>query len=232
MTVRHVFKRPAFKGRMLALALLGTGAAAGLSGCITLLPEVKPVQLYTIRFNPLLIDKAELTAPSASPDARPVDVFVNFEGFPRAASGDRILTTEGNEVAYVAGGRWASPAQSQFRDLLSEGFARQAGSKVRIGNQGRISGDYRLDVTVRRFEAAYVRRKPSVVVEVDARLVRVADRQVIADRFISSNIGVRKNDLTQMVAGFEQASSQVTVELLAFTEEGVALAETAKTASK
>jgi len=216
---------------MLAIALLASGTAVGLGGCITLLPEVKPVQLYTIRFNPLLLPKAEPAAPPASPDAKPVDVFVNFDGFPRAAAGDRILTTEGNEVSYIAGGRWASPAQAQFRDLMSEGFARQGGAQVRIGDQGRIAGAYRLDVTVRRFEAAYARRKPTVSVAIDARLVRVADRQVVAERFISSDIGTRKNDLKDIIAGFEKASSQVTVDLVAFTEEGVALAETAKTAA-
>ncbi|UDF05373.1 ABC-type transport auxiliary lipoprotein family protein [Asticcacaulis sp. AND118] len=208
--------------RSLGIGLLAAGMATGLAGCITLLPEVKPVQLYTIRFNPALLQKGEVKAPPATPDAKPIDVFVNFDGFPRAAAGDRILTTEGNEVSYVSGGRWASSAQGQFRDLMSEGFAREASQDVRLGDQGRVSGEYRLDINVRRFEAAYAKRRPTVVVALDARLVRLKDRQVMAETFISSEVAVRKSDLTPMVEGFETAASRVTVDVIAFTETAVA----------
>lgn len=211
--------------RSLSLGLLTAGLATGLSGCITLLPEVKPVQLYSIRFNPALLEKGEVKAPPASPDTKPVDVFVNFDGFPRAAAGDRIVTTEGNEVSYVSGGRWASTAQGQFRDLMSEGFARQASPEVRLGDQGRVSGEYRLDINVRRFEAAYAKRRPTVIVALDARLVRLKDRQVMAEKFISSEIAVRKGSLGPMIEGFESAASRVTVEVIAFTETAVSEAK-------
>ncbi|MDC7696152.1 ABC-type transport auxiliary lipoprotein family protein [Asticcacaulis sp. DXS10W] len=215
--------------RSLALSLLTAGLATGLTGCITLLPEVKPVQLYSIRFNPALLEKGDVKAPPASPDAKPVDVFVNFDGFPRASAGDRIVTTEGNEVSFVSGGRWASTAQGQFRDLMSEGFARQASPEVRLGDQGRLSGDYRLDVTVRRFEAAYAKRRPTVIVALDARLVRLKDRQVMAEKFIASEVAVRKGNLAPLIEGFETAASRVTVDLIGFTETAVAEAKARET---
>ncbi|MDC7683423.1 ABC-type transport auxiliary lipoprotein family protein [Asticcacaulis sp. BYS171W] len=207
--------------KSLAMAVMAVGAT-GLAGCITLLPEVKPIQLYTIRFNSEVVDKPLAPAPTVS---EPVDLFLNFDNFPRAAAGDRILTTEGNEVSYVSGGRWASAAQGQFRDLLSEGFARAGSDRLRIGGQGRVTAKYRVDVDVRRFEAAYARRRPTIVVALDARVVRLSDRKVVAQRFISSDVAVRKSDLTLMVEGFEKASSQAVVNLIGFTEEAVAAAE-------
>ncbi|ESQ79044.1 ABC-type transport auxiliary lipoprotein family protein [Asticcacaulis sp. YBE204] len=209
------------KFKTLAIALMAVGAT-GLAGCITLLPEVKPIQLYTFRFNPEVVDKPLAPTPTV---AEPVDLFLNFDSFPRAAAGDRILTTEGNEVSYISGGRWASAAQGQFRDLLSEGFARVGSDRLRIGGQGRVTAKYRLDVDVRRFEAAYVRRKPSIIVALDARVVRLSDRKVVAQRLISSDVAVRKNDLTLLVEGYEKASSQAVVSLIGFTEEAVATAE-------
>lgn len=228
MSVFTFFKslrKPTPKALLIALTLGMTGV--GLAGCITLLPDVKPVQLYTIRFNPELVDRTEAPEVAASADVENVDIFLNLAGFPRAASGDRIMTSENNEVAYVAGGRWASAAQNLFRDLLSEGFAREA-KTVRVTGQGRILAQYRLDVEVRRFEAVYNRKRPTITVALDARLVRNSDRVVIAQRYISSDVALRKSDLSMMVEGFEKASSQAVVGLIRFAEEATASAKSAE----
>ncbi|MFT4091163.1 MAG: ABC-type transport auxiliary lipoprotein family protein [Asticcacaulis sp.] len=207
---------------LMGASLLGLGGA--LSGCVTLLPETKPVQLYTIRFNPEWLVPPAAVAPAVTDDA--VDVFVTVPAFPRAAAGDRILTSEGNEVSYVSGGRWATSAQGMFRDVLSEGFARE-GNRVRLANQGRIAAKYRLDVEVRRFETAYARRRPTVVVTLDARLVRTDDRSVVAERYITVEEPVRRNNIGTIVEGFERASTRAVAQVIAFSEEATATAKSA-----
>lgn len=202
--------------RIMGVSLLGLSGLLG--GCITLLPDEDPVRLYTIRFNPEWLETSDKEAAQAVRPSPPVDVFVTAPGFPRAAAGDRILTSEGNEVSYVGGGRWATSAHGMFRDVLSEGFARE-GKHVRLANQGRISAKYRLDVEVRRFETAYMRRKPGVVVSLDARLVRTDDRVVVAERFISVEEPVNRNSIGDIVEGFEKASTRAVAQIVDFAEE-------------
>lgn len=208
---------------LMGVSLLGLGGA--LSGCVTLLPETKPVQLYTIRFNPEWLVPPAAAAPAVT-DADSIDVYVSVPAFPRAAAGDRILTSEGNEVSYVSGGRWATSAQGMFRDVLSEGFARE-GNRVRLANQGRIAAKYRLDVEVRRFETAYARRRPTVVVTLDARLVRTDDRVVVAERYITVEESVRRNNVGDIVQGFEKASTRAVAQVIGFAEEATAAAKNA-----
>jgi len=227
MTTSPLTRRHLLRGSLTGGALLAAGGLLG--GCVTLLPETKPVQLYTIHFNPEWLEAAAETAPAVT-DADAVDVFVAVPGFPRAAAGDRILTSEGNEVSYVSGGRWATSAQGMFRDVLSEGFARE-GNRVRLANQGRIAAKYRLDVEVRRFETAYARRRPTVVVTLDARLVRTDDRAVVAERYIKVEEPVRRNNVGHIVEGFEKAATRAVAQIVGFAEEATAIAKSATPAA-
>ena len=69
-------------------------------------PKAKPAQLY--RFG-------NVAPPTA---AQPVEarmaVRLGAIGFVSAAAGDRMLTTNGEQAAYLAGGRWVSPAAVLF----------------------------------------------------------------------------------------------------------------------
>jgi cholesterol transport system auxiliary component len=205
----------AFKRRSIIIASICIGIMSlGLSACITLLPEVKPVRLYSFSYNPLVITphKSLENGP-----ALPVDLFLSLDDFPKAAASDRIVTREKNEISFVGGGRWATQAQGLFNDVLSEGFARDA-KFVRVSIQARASVKYRLSVEVRRFEVHYVRNKPTVKVAFDARIVRQSDGSVLATRFISSQVLLRKSDQSLIVEGFEKAASQSTADLIDFAE--------------
>ena len=204
-------KLPAFA----AVAVL----SVALSGCVTLLPKTQPVQLYRFAYTPDVIDKQAL--PDLTAQAAPIAVGIGAVEFPQDASGDRIVTMEGNEVAYAAGSRWAAPAEALFNEEIGDGFARSA-SSVRLEPRGIGNADYRLDVVVRRFEADYSHNKPTVTVDLDARVTRVADHMVVGERYITADIGVGRSDMSMMVDAYDKATTQAIAGLIGFTQDSIA----------
>jgi cholesterol transport system auxiliary component len=198
-------------------AIAAAGLAVGLTGCVNVLPKVKPVQLYRFGYHPDLLDKKDSdSAPSVAANG-PTPLMLGVISFPPASSGDQVMTTENNEVSYVAQARWASSAQSLFTAAVSEGFAR-SDDTVMLVPRGPTAADYRLDISVRRFEASYSHGRPNVYIGVDARILRLSDRSVLAQRYISATESVRKNDMTLISQGFDQATTEVVAGLISFTD--------------
>lgn len=189
-----------------------------LGGCVNVLPKVKPVQLYRFGYHPdLLKDKDAAAAATTTTTAAPVPLMLGAISFPPAGAGDQVMTTEDNEVSYVAQARWAASAQSMFTEAVSEGFAR-SDQTVMLVPRGPTAADYRLDVSVRRFEASYSHGRPTVYIGVDARLLRLSDRSVLAQRYISASVSVRRNDMTLISQGFDQATTEVVAGLTGFAD--------------
>jgi cholesterol transport system auxiliary component len=208
---------------VLAVLTAAAMAAFGLSGCVNVLPKAVPIQLYRFSYAP---DKLEGDKAAVALAPRPADgvmTAVNFGQveFPQEAESDRVTTTEGNEVSYVAGSRWAAPARQLFTQAVSEGFARSA-TTVRLDPRGPAQAVYRLDLNVHHFESAYKRGRPTVSIAMDAQLIRLSDRVVVGQRFITADVGVRRNDMSMMADAYDEATTQAVMALVAFTQETVA----------
>ena len=196
---------------------VAAGAVLMLSACVNVLPKTKPVQLYRFGYH---ADKVETVTLAPATDAR-VPINLGAVDFPQESQGDRILTTEGNEVSYVGGSRWAAPVRQLFQDAVKEGFSRSA-TTVRLDPRGPSAAQYRLDLTVHRFESAYGRGRPTVSVALDARLTRLADRVVVGQRYVTADVAVRRSDMSLMAESYDEATSQVVAALIGFTQETVA----------
>jgi len=184
--------------RKLALGA-ALGAVLGLSGCISLFPKSEPSTLYRLT--------AGGAAPT-TPQTGPVfNVLLGRSVFPRVARDDRILTTNGVEAAYVAGARWASPAQSQFDEALDRAF--DAAPGVRLIGRGEASrADAMLRVEVRTFEAQYrdgVGSAPTIVVAGRATLTRLSDRNITADLPFSGEARAADNRVGPIVQAYDEA---------------------------
>ena len=202
------------------------GAALALSvtlaGCVTLLPKTKPAQLYRFGYTPELVEqKAQAAGTTGAVGKTPVGIVFGTVTFPQDSAGDRIVTVEGSEVAYVAEARWTSGAAGLFKDAISTGFAR-GGQTVTLEPRGPTAANYRLDISVRKFETDYTHKRPTVSVALDARLIRLSDRMVVGQKFISADVAVRKSDMSLMADGYNQATTQVVSGLIAFSEEALA----------
>ena len=191
-------------------ALVLTACAALLAGCITLLPEEKPAQLY--RFD------GAIQAPAAS-QAPPFTVARLGGSFVQSAANDRMLTMTGSRAAYVAGSRWVSPASVLFNEALSRAFDANAG-QARLLTRGDYSkADYVLRVDVTQFEANYDRgakSAPEIVVSLRATLTG-SDRGLAGSKRFETRVRASDNRVSAIVAAYDQAVGQALGELVAWT---------------
>jgi cholesterol transport system auxiliary component len=181
------------------LKTLAVGAVCiALAGCISLFPKSKPAQMY--RFG--VMDVAASPAPGAVTLSRgPIS-------FPRAASGDRILTATGTETAYIAEARWVSPAEILFGDAVERAFDARAGGPRLVTRGDLISSDRLLRIDVDTFETRYLNgpeTAPTVVVSMRVDIVRPRDRQVMAERVISISKPATSNRVGAIVDAYDSA---------------------------
>ena len=187
--------------RLTAVALALTALA--LTGCISLFPKADPAQLYRFEAPP----PSQLLPPGPL-----FGVLRLSSGFPRAASGDRILTVNtSGEAAYIAGARWVSPASVLFEEQVGTAF--QSGGRARLIGRGEvIKADYSLKLDVQTFETYYdqgPKAAPVVVISVRGLITRNRDRALMGDQLFTARVRAGDNRVSAIVPAYNQALSQV-----------------------
>lgn len=205
------------------LASVGMLAIA-LSGCISLLPKTKPVQLY--RFG-LAATPAETAAPETPREPPPpgVGVFWANGTFEREAAGDGILSITGERVAYIAGSRWAAPADTLFDQAVFAAFDRDVGHVRLVPRGAPTPTDYVLRVDVRNFETHYqvgAKGPPRILVRIHATLTRDRQRTLVSDEEFQAIVPAERNRVTSIVAAYDKAVRQVLGDLLAWVNKKTA----------
>lgn len=198
----------ALKRTLPALAL--SACAALLAGCITLLPDEKPAQLY--RFD------GDISAPAAGQTTR--FTIARLGGsFVQSAANDRILTINGSRAAYIADARWVSPASVLFNESLARAFDANTGA-ARLLTRGDFGkADYILRVDVTQFEAEYnqgSKAAPEIVVTLRATLTG-SDRVLAGSRNFETRVRAGSNRVSSIVEAYDEAVSQALSELVAWT---------------
>jgi cholesterol transport system auxiliary component len=192
------------KHRALARSVIALAAAASLGACITLFPKAAPSQLY--RFDAAV-------QPASGP---PTAIRAGVIEFDPAAAGDRILTVDGDQVAYVQDGRWAVPASQMFQEAVTHGFHASGMRLVDIGEAGQAK--YRLRLQVTHFEARYLggpKAPPTVVVSLRATLDR-ADGALVAEQPFEASVPAGDDRLGAIVQAYDQAVSKAVGDLIAW----------------
>lgn len=204
--------------RAIALAAL-VAASVGLAGCISLFPKAKPATLYRFGAAPAAAAPATPAGPSTAP-AGGFAILKGPTGFARAAATDQILTMTGGEAAYIAEGRWVSPAIVLFDEAVSRAFDADAGP-ARLVSRGEIlRSDYTLKLDVRAFETQYVngqKAAPEVLVAVRALLTRNSDSVVVGEQMFEARVPASENRIGAIVAAYDAAVSQTLRELVLWT---------------
>jgi cholesterol transport system auxiliary component len=195
--------------RAAALALF-----VGLGACVTIFPKAKPVQVYRFGAETALASNASANSTAT------FNVLRATTSFTLPAEGDRILTTDGRQVAYIADARWAAPAAVLFDEAETRAFE-VAGGPARLINNGAVaSGVLSLRLDVQSFEARYdgsLKSAPTIVVVVHGTLVRMSDRQVLGDRVFESRKPAGDNRLGAIVQAFDASTSDVLGQVVAWT---------------
>jgi len=198
-----------------ALALFAAaGLSVGLAGCITLFPKTPPTPLY--RF--------EAAVPTGQPSsAAPFTVRAAAVDFDSAASGDQIMTTNGDQVAYVGDARWEASASDLFMSSVAHGFESAGGPAHLVGPGAPGRDEYRLQMQVTRFEADYVSgptAAPTVVVRLHATLLHEKDLTAAGERVFEASIPAADNRISAIVPAYNQATSKVVTDLVTWVNQG------------
>jgi len=188
-------------------------AAASVAGCVSLLPKDKPVQLY--RFG-------ESAAPGAAhaPAASAFLVRSAATSFERAAAGDRILTVQGDQAAYIKGARWVSPAAILFEAAVARAFDADGGAARLLARGEAARAELTLELDVRTFEARYgsdPQAAPIVRIEVYAALGAPAAKGDRA-RLFAGEAAASDNRVGAIAIAFDQATNKVLGELVAWVD--------------
>ncbi len=197
--------------KRLLVAGLGLVLILGLSGCITLFPKTKPVQLY--RFG------VQTTAPVVEQPKALVAVLKGPTLFNRAASGDRILTMTGQQSAYIADARWFDSASILFDASLINSFAQSAGRARLIRSGDGASAVLNLRLDVRAFEVRYNERgrKPLAAINVHGLLVDADSRKIFAQNLFDCEQKADANRVRDLVEAMDKAVTECQAQIVTWT---------------
>jgi cholesterol transport system auxiliary component len=211
--------------RPIALAA-ALAAVVGLSGCVSLFPKSEPVTLY------------KLAMPSTVPAAQPASagpaatVLLGPLAFTRPAAGDRILTTNGLETAYVGGARWVAPAPIMFQEALATAFDREPGLTLSTRGEA-VASDFVLRVEIRTFEAQYSgqgpltaaskKKKqpdlaaPTVVVEAHVTLLNLRDKAAVSDTTFRESTAATDNRMQAIISAYDDSTTSLIHDIVNWT---------------
>ena len=194
--------------------LLATPASL-LAGCVTVFPKVAPVQLY--RFGGSLTPAQH----------QPMDSQTSFvvEALPTSfygpAAGDLILTTTGNEAAYIKDARWVTAASSLFEQALANAFDADPGPARLLSRGAPVRPSLYLKLDVRKFEANYLQGEsapPTIEVAVNATLSVSGSRAVSGEQLFSASVPADANRGGRIAAAFDQAVTNVLQSLVKWVD--------------
>jgi cholesterol transport system auxiliary component len=199
--------------RTLPLALLA--AAFTLAGCGDILPKpAPPPALY------------RLTAASDFPAAGPASTQLQIEVPSAEAALDttRIaLSRSATTLDYFADAAWTDRLPLVLQAQLLASFQNAHRLLPIAGAATAAHGDAILTIDLRHFEAQYDGSgPPQWRIELNADIISVADRKVIATRLFTGSAAVPQNDMTAIVDGADQAWRGVATQLVDWTADTLA----------
>lgn len=123
-----------------------------------------------------------------------------------------------SELEIYKGASWAQPATDMIEDTLLRGFE----DSGRIHGVARVAAgiraDYKLSTDIRRFESDYQgQATPTVVIEINAKLIDVTNQRVVADRTFRQLQPVGSTDVSAVAAAFERGLQQVAQDVVGWT---------------
>ncbi|NBB83714.1 MAG: hypothetical protein GVY28_09955 [Alphaproteobacteria bacterium] len=197
-------RSPAGRRRFLVSASAAALAGAtGLAGCAALPGLSEPPDLYTLT--------PKSTFP---PDLPPVDWQLLVEPAVASAALDTVriaLRRELTRIEYYAGVAWTERAPLMVQTLLVESFE-NSGAIVSVGRETfGLRADYVLKTELREFQAEYLddRAAPKVRAQINAKLVRMPDRQIVVGQTFEALLPADSRAFGDVILAFDAALGEV-----------------------
>ncbi|WP_237885806.1 ABC-type transport auxiliary lipoprotein family protein [Pseudomonas sp. PGPR40] len=126
---------------------------------------------------------------------------------------------QGDLISSYKASRWSDPAPVLLRNRLLDGFQRDGRVPLLSTDDSNFQADLELGGNLQAFQTEYQGTAASVVVRLDALLVRGYDQRVLASRRFEVRQPLSDVKVPAVVTGFGQASDQLTAQVVAWTVE-------------
>lgn len=198
-------------------------ASLALTGCVSLFPKSPPATLYKLN-----IVTEPPAAPSALAQNRPT-VLLGPITFTRAAGGDRILTTNGLETAFIADARWVAPAPIMFQEQIADAFDHSP--TINLATRGEaVPADYILRVDVSAFETQYEGQSltgkgkkppklnaPNIHVQARVTLLDVRQKATLSEQTFTEDKMAADNRVSAIVQAYDAATGALIGDIVKLT---------------
>lgn len=190
------------------LLLLAGFALAG--GC-SILPKAEPSDVYRLPATQAPVSAGTAVSWSlrlASPQTSEV---LNS---PKIA-----VIPQGNLFSSYAASRWSDPAPVLLRNRLLDGFAQDGRVRLLSVADSNLQADLELGGQLQAFQTEYQGTAASVVIRLDALLVRGFDQRILASRRFEVRQPLNDVKVPAVVDGFGRAGDRLTAEVVNWTLE-------------
>jgi cholesterol transport system auxiliary component len=195
-----------------APAVLAIALVAALGGCQNLIPGASrpPPRLY------------DLTPKSTFEPGLPQVKSQLVVESPEAAAGitsSRIAVKQKpTTLDYYAKSEWTDLATRLVQTKLIESFE-NSHKIVGVGREGSgLRSDYILKTELRHFEAElYDDKKPKVLITLNVKLVKMPDREIVANRSFERSVEIPSAGIDDIVNGFDEALGKVLKRVVEWT---------------
>lgn len=121
---------------------------------------------------------------------------------------------QGDVISSYKGSRWSDPAPVLLRNRLLDGFQRDGRVSLLSTDDSIFQTELELGGVLQAFQTEYQGTSASVVVRVDALLVRSYDQHILASRRFEVRQPLSDVKVPMVVAGFGLASDQLTAQVV------------------
>ncbi|MBC8995668.1 membrane integrity-associated transporter subunit PqiC [Pseudomonas sp. N40(2020)] len=203
--------------KLTRLALLAAGVTL-ISAC-SILPKSEPSDVYRL---------PSAQAPASASSAAPQQWSLRLNKLLASEALNRpsiAVIPQGDVISSYKASRWSDPAPVLVRNRLLDGFARDGRVTLLSTDDSNFAADLELGGNLQAFQTEYQGTQASVVVRVDALLVRGYDQRILASRRFEERQPLSDVQVPAVVAGFGQASDRLTAKVVAWAvDQGQKLA--------
>ncbi|POF41261.1 ABC transporter [Pseudomonas laurylsulfativorans] len=202
--------------KLIRIALL---AGFTLISSCSILPKPEPFEMYR-----LPSAQSNASASHGTPQRWSLRLS-KFQSSEALNSPNIAVIPQGDVISHYKGSRWSDPAPVLVRNRLLDGFQHDGRVPLLSTDDSIFQTDLELGGSLQAFQTEYQGTNASVVVRLDALLVRSYDQRLLASRRFEVRQPISDVQVPAVVAGFGQANDQLTAQVVNWAvEQGQRLA--------
>lgn len=192
------------------IALLG---ALALTSACSILPKAEPADVYRL-------PSSQSSAIASHGTAQPWSLrLVKPQASEALNSRNIAVIPQGDLISSYKASRWSDPAPELLRNRLLDGFQHDGRVTLLSTDDSNFQADLELGGTLQAFQTEYQGTMASVVMRLDAVLVRGFDQRILASRRFEVRQALNDVKVPSVVSGFGQAGDQLTRQVVSWAVE-------------